>query len=196
MRRWLQQGCVALFSLAAAAFTPTSAQAQIDGLRFEAGLAALTNAGDIAFDSGDIESEAGWALRGRVRYGLGVVSFAGEIQQASQGYDTNSPAGSPQNLNGTYLGLSIAIHPFEIFTLSPYFSLGKGKHYFADERIDADEASGLYTYGIGCLVGKNSQMAIDVEARLFRQTKLHTSGSVHAFKYDPKVVSVMLSFRR
>ncbi len=172
-----------------------TAEAQIDGLRFDAGFSLLTKAGALQVNSQSIESSAGWALRGRARFGIGLASVAGEIQQSVQHYDA-PPAGAPNGLGGTFLGVSLAAHPFEIAGIVPYLSLGFGNHYFSDEVIDSGDASRLLTYGLGVTVASHSKIAIDVEFRLFKQDKLRVTGAGTAFKYDPKVLSFMLSFKR
>jgi hypothetical protein len=171
------------------------AEAQIDGLRFDVGVSLLTKAGSLQINNQAIESKAGWALRGRARFGIGLASIAGEIQQSVQGYDS-PPPGAPDGLGGTFLGASVAVHPFEIIGIVPYISVGLGNHYFSDDLIDSGDASRLLTYGLGVMVASHNKIAIDVEFRLFRQDKLHVTGAGSAFKYDPKVLSFMLSFKR
>jgi hypothetical protein len=195
MRQLTHVAGAGLLALALCGLTARTAEAQIDGLHLDVGLSLLTKAGSLQINDQAIESKAGWALRGRARFGIGLASIAGEIQQSVQGYDS-PPAGAPDGLGGTFLGVSVAAHPFEILGIVPYVTLGLGNHYFSDDLIDSGDASRLLTYGLGVMVASHNKIAIDVEFRLFRQDKLRLTGAGSAFKYDPKVLSFMLSFRR
>ena len=119
----------AVFVVAA---TPCLAHAQVQGLRFEGGPVWLTRSGSVHFGTSAIRSNAGVAVRGRLRYGVGALAVAGEVQTSFQGYD-EQPAGPIDTLdttswNGAYeIDLAAGTTNFgEIFTNFENLVTGNG----------------------------------------------------------------------
>jgi hypothetical protein len=178
------------------ALSPLKAQAQVDGLRLEAGVVLLTKAGAITFGTSEFESDAGVAFRGRLRYGLGFVSIAADVQTSAQKYGIVVPApGAPQNLNSTFLGATVALHPFSFVGIAPYAEVGLGKLFFSDQSISTTNGSTASTYALGATIGGRGRIGLDVGLRLMRLSNLTAQGIPGEFNYDPKLFSVMLSLR-
>jgi hypothetical protein len=173
---------------------PATAAAQLEGLRLEGGPVFLTKAGRLNFGTGSLESDAGWALRGRLAYGLGALSIAGDFQASNQDYGESARPGAPKNLNTTFIGITAALHPVTLAFVTPYAEVGLGKLFFKDEAISGDTGIRASTYGLGVRMG-GERVGLDVEARLMRQSGLRVRGTVEDFKYDPKLFSVMLSLK-
>jgi hypothetical protein len=164
-------------------------------LRFEGGPVFLTKAGAIRAGRSELESDSGFALRGRVRYGMGPVSIAAEVQSSNQKYRTPAAPGAPDTLDATFLGAVAALHPFKAGAVAPYGEIGLGRLFFGDDRIATDNGSTASTYTLGVVLGGESRVALDVGLRLMRLDRLTARGIVGEFKYDPKLFSVLLSIR-
>ena len=161
----------------------------------EGGPVFLTHAGSFTFGSSEIDSDAGYAFRGRVRYGFGIISVAGEIQESSQNYGMPPTPSAPQNLSATFLGATAAVHPFKLAGIAPYGEIGLGKLFFKDQSISTDQGSTAAIYGIGVGIGLSGRIGLDVGFRLVRLGNLTAQGVATQFDYDPKEVSVLLSFK-
>jgi Outer membrane protein beta-barrel domain len=170
------------------------AWAGIEGVRLEGGPVFLTRPGALPFGTSAIESDAGWALRGRLRIGLGAFSLAGEIQGSSQGFGAPAPGG-PENLNATFVGLTAGFHPVTLLRVTPYAEIGRGRLTFSDAAVEDDGGFDATTYGLGALIRLSDRVGLDASLRLLRQGGLHVSGVAADFKYDPKLFSVMLSLK-
>lgn len=176
------------------AFLPAAAGAGVDGVRLEGGAVLLTKSGKIGFGTSAIESDSGFALRGRLRLGLGAISIGGEIQGSSQDY--SSAAGpAPENLSATFLGVNGSFHPITILRLTPYAEVGVGRLFFSDESITEDEGIKATHFGLGVLVNLTDRVGLEVGLRRQHQGGLRVQGSTQEFKYEPKLFSVMLSLR-
>jgi len=174
---------------------PVLASAQVSGLRIEGGPAFLTKSGSLPFGTGAIESDAGIAIRARLRWGLGPLSVAGELQTSSQDYGQAPAPGAPTTLNATFLGVTGALHPFRIAGIAPYGEVGIGKLSYSDDTISTEDSSHVSVYGLGVVIAGEGRFGLDVGLRLVRQTKLTVEGITDDFKYDPKVFSVLLSIK-
>lgn len=177
---------------AALALFPAAAGAGAGGARLEAGAVFLTKSGKIGFGTSAIESDAGFALRGRLRLGLGAFSIAGEIQGSSQDYGSNA---RPENLNATFLGVNGAFHPITIARLTPYAEVGVGRLLFSDESITEDEGIKATHFGLGVFVDLTDRVGLELGLRRQHQGGLGVQGSTREFKYEPKLFSVLLSLR-
>lgn len=177
------------------AIQPALVYAQVQGFRIDAGPVFLTKSGHFVLGSGEIESDAGVAIRGRVRYGFGRVSVAADAESSSQEYGRPARPGAPDNLNATFLGVTGAVHPFKIAGIAPYAEIGLGKLFFADEKISTESGLKASSYGLGVVFGGESRLALDLGLRLMRQTGLTVRGVAGDFKYDPKLFSALLSIR-
>jgi len=182
-----------LLALIVLALVPATARAQVEGLHIEGGAVFLTKSGKLNFGTSAIESDAGWAVRGRLRYGVGFLSVAGDVQASNQKYGGAEP-GAPQNLDATFVGVTAALHPVKLGVVAPYAEIGRGKLFYGDDRINKDAGSAASSYGLGVLLG-GEKVSLDVELRLLRQTGLELKGTGQEFKYDPKMLSLMLSIR-
>lgn len=169
------------------------ALAQTDGLSAEIGPAFVTKSGKLPFGTSAIKSDAGWAIRGKLRYGVGALSIAGEIQTSNQNYGS-SGSGVPSDLNATYLGVLGTLRPLKISALEPYLEVGLGRLSFSDKLIAGKNGSHTAsTYGLGLIIAPGSgRIALDTDLRLVRQTDLQFSGVGTKFKYDPKVFTAMV----
>ena len=179
---------------AALALAPITAGAGVDGVRLEGGAVFLTKSGKIGFGTSAIESDAGFALRGRLRLGLGLISIAGEIQGSSQDYSSNAGA-APENLNATFLGVNGSFHPITVLRLTPYAEVGVGRLFFSDESFTEDEGIKATHFGLGVLVNLTDRVGLEVGLRRQQQGGLRVRGSTQELKYEPKLFSVMLSLR-
>lgn len=175
--------------------SPALASAQVSGLRIEGGPAFLTKSGSLPFGTGAIESDAGIAIRARLRWGLGPLSVAGEIQTSSQDYGQAPAPGAPTTLNATFFGVTGALHPFRIAGIAPYGEVGIGKLSYSDDTISTEDSSHVSVYGLGVVIAGEGRFGLDVGLRLVRQTSLTVEGVTSDFKYDPKVFSVLLSIK-
>lgn len=175
--------------------TPAAARAQVDGLRLEGGAVLLTKSGQIGVGPGAVESDAGFAVRGRIRYGFGWVSLAADVQGSNQKYGRPAAPGAPEDLDATFVGAVGALHPISIAGFAPYVEIGLGRVFFAAEAINSDNGSTASSYGLGVMIGGGGRIALDVELRLQRLTGLTARGVSTEFKYDPKLFSVMLSLK-
>ena len=189
MRRSLQAAVLALV------LCPVAARAQVRGLRLEGGPAFLTKSGAIALGPSAIESDSGFALRGRIRYGLGPVSIGADVQSSNQKYGTPAAPGAPDTLDATFVGAVGALHPFKLGGIAPYGEIGLGRLFFGDEKIDTQNGSKASSYGLGVVLGGEGRVALDVGLRLMRLQGLTARGVVGEFKYDPKLFSVLLSLK-
>ena len=189
MTRWLPA------ALLAVTLVPAAAQAQVDGFRVEAGAVWLTKSGTLKLGTDLVESDAGWAGRARVRYGFGFLSVAADLQESSQGYGKPAGPGAPQNLDNTWLGAVVALHPFAFGGIAPYVEIGVGRLFYSDQHIDTEHGGTASSYGLGVLLGGESRVMLDVELRLLRQSGLRVEGTVREFEYDPKLLSAMISIR-
>jgi len=179
----------------AALSCPLTANAQVSGFRIEGGPAFLTKSGGLSFGTDAIESDAGIAIRARLRWGLGPVSVSGELQTSSQDYGQAPAPGAPTTLNATFLGVTGAIHPFRVIGIAPYGEVGIGKLSYSDDLISTDNSSPASIYGVGFVIAGEGRLGVDVGLRLMRQTSLTIEGITSDFKYDPKVFSVLLSLK-
>lgn len=180
--------------IAAFALAPAAAVAQVSGLSLEAGPAFLTKAGSLPFDTGAIESEAGFGVRVGLRLGLGALSLVGEFQTASQDY----PAGSgvaPENLNARYVGVTGAFHPVTILRFTPYAEFGIGRMFFSDESITNDDGIKATLVGFGGRFRLSQRIGVAAGLRLQQQSDLQLQGLPAQFKYDPKIFSVLLTIQ-
>lgn len=174
----------------ALALTPSAARAGMSGLSVEAGPVFLTKSGKLTFGTSSVESDAGVAIRGRVRLGMRLFSIAGEAQGSSQDYGSRT-AGAPENLNATFVGVNAAFHPISVLRLTPYAEFGVGKLKFSDERIEND---GRAThFGLGTHVSLTDKVGVEIGLRLQRNGDLKVQGLTQDFKYDPKLFSVLLT---
>jgi len=126
---------------------PGTLHAQVEGLRIEGGVVFLTQAGSFTFGPSEVESDAGYAFRARVRYGFGFLSVAAEFQESSQSYGSPPSASAPQNLNTSFVGATAAVHPFKFAGVVPYAEIGIGKLFFGDQSISTDQGSTAAVYG-------------------------------------------------
>lgn len=177
------------------ALFPAAARAQVQGLRVEGGPVFLTKSGKLSFGPSEIESDAGFAIRGRLRYGFGALSIAADLQASNQKYGKAAAPGAPKDLDATFIGAVGALHPFKIAGVAPYAEIGVGRLSFSDGAISEDGGVRASSYGLGVFLGGEGRLAADVELRLMRQTGLKVQGTAQEFKYDPKLFSVMLSLR-
>jgi opacity protein-like surface antigen len=181
--------------LAAAALlllTAAAAQAQTDGFSVEVGPSFITKSGSVSFGTGALQSDAGWAIRGRLRYGMGALAIAGEIQASNQKYGS-SGTGLPSDLNSTYLGVAAMLRPIKLGPVEPYAELGIGRLSFKDDLIaTGDDSKTASTYGLGVLIAPGGRIAFDADLRVLRQTDLQFGGIGSSFKYDPKVFTAMI----
>jgi hypothetical protein len=176
------------------ALTPSLAEAQVEGFRLEGGVAFLTKSGSLSFGTSAIESDAGVAVRGALRFGISSLSLAAEIQSSSQGYNQPVP-GYPQSLNATYIGLSAAIHPFSVVRITPYIEGGIGRLFFADDKINEQSGVHAWTAGLGARIKLAERLDLDLGLRLLQQGDVALSGLPQTFKYDPKLFSILLSLK-
>jgi len=174
---------------------PGTLHAQVEGLRIEGGVVFLTQAGSFTFGPSEVESDAGYAFRARVRYGFGFLSVAAEFQESSQSYGSPPSASAPQNLNTSFVGATAAVHPFKFAGVVPYAEIGIGKLFFGDQSISTDQGSTAAVYGLGVGFGLSSKVGIDVGLRLVRLGNLTAQGVVPSFDYDPKELGLMLSIK-
>lgn len=174
---------------------PSFVSAQVQGFRVEGGAVFLTHSGTFTFGSSEIDSDAGYAFRGRVRYGFGVISVAGEIQESSQNYGMPPTPSAPQNLSATFLAATAAVHPFKFAGIAPYAEIGLGKLFFKDQSISTDQGSIAAVYGLGVGIGLSARVGLDVGVRLVRLGNLTAQGVATQFDYDPKEISLMLSLK-
>jgi hypothetical protein len=174
---------------------PSPLRAQVEGLRVEGGVVFLTHAGDFTFGTSEIESDAGYAFRGRVRYGFGFVSVAAEFQESSQNYGNAAVPSAPQNLNTSFIGATAALHPFKFAGIAPYAEIGVGKLFFGDQSISTDQGSIASVYGLGVGIGLSSKVGLDVNLRLVRLGNLTAQGLGPSFDYDPKEFGLLLSIK-
>jgi hypothetical protein len=181
--------------LALSLFLPLPATAQVNGLHVEGGVVLLTHAGSFTFGTSEIDSDAGYAFRGRVRYGLGIVSVAAEVQETSQNYGMPPNASAPQDLNNTFVGATAAIHPFKLVGIVPYGEIGLGKMFFGDSHISTDQGSTASIYGLGVGLGTSGRIGLDVGLRLQRLGNLTATGISSGFDYNPLLFHVMLSIK-
>ena len=189
MKRWLMLVTLLLVGAARPSF------AQVDGLRIEGGVVFLTHAGSFDFGPSEIESDAGYAFRARVRYGFGFASIAGEFQESSQNYGMPPAASAPQNLNTSFVGGTVALHPFKFWGIAPYAEVGVGKLFFGDQSISTSNGSTASLYGLGIAVGMTGRLGLDVGFRLVRLGNLTAEGVATSFDYDPKEVGLTLSLK-
>jgi hypothetical protein len=190
-RSWRSVLAVAILVVLA----PVRAQAQVRGFRIEVGPVFLTKTGSFTFGPSEIESDAGFAFRGKLRYGFGALSLAADFQASAQDYGHPPDPGAPDNLNAAFLGATAALHPFKIAGIAPYAEIGIGKLFFGDEKISTKGGLRASSYGLGVVLGGEGRVALDVGLRLMRETGLSAEGVVGEFKYDPKLFSVLLSIR-
>jgi hypothetical protein len=183
------------FVLAMLLALPASAMAQVNGFHVEGGVVLLTHAGTLTFGSSQIDSDAGYAFRGRFRYGLGPVSVAAEVQESSQKYGMPPSASAPQNLNATFVGATAALHPFKFAGIAPYAEIGIGKLFFGDQSISTSQGSTASVYGLGVGIGLSGRVGLDVGVRLERLGNLTAQGVASQFDYDPKLFHVLLSIK-
>jgi hypothetical protein len=169
--------------------------AQVDGLRVEGGVAFLTEAGGFTFGSGEINSDAGYAFRARVRYGFGFVSVAAEFQESSQKYGMPPVSSAPQNLNTSFVGATAALHPFKFAGIVPYAEIGLGKLFFGDQSVSTSQGSTASVYGLGVGIGLSGRVGLDVGLRLVRLGNLTAQGIGTQFDYDPKEFGLTLSIK-
>jgi hypothetical protein len=189
MKRWFLLAALVALGL------PASLRAQVEGFRVEAGVVLLTHSGSFDFGSSAIESDSGYAFRGRLRYAFGPVSLAAEIQESSQQYGMPPSASAPQNLNATFVGATGALHPFKIVGIAPYVEIGIGKLFFGDQSISTSQGSIASVYGLGAGIGLSGRIGLDVGLRLVRLGSLTAQGVASQFDYDPKEFSVTLSIK-
>jgi hypothetical protein len=173
---------------------PGTAGAQPDGVRLEGGPVFLTKSGSLPLGASAIESDAGFAFRGRLRVGIGAFSLAGEVQASSQKYGSPEP-GAPQDLDATLLAVALGFHPFTLLRLTPYAELGRGRLSLSDPAIDGDRGFRATSYGLGTFVALTDRVGLDVSLRLVRQAGLRLTGLGQELKYDPKQFAVTLSIR-
>ncbi len=183
------------FALLALVLCPSGVLAQVRGLRFEGGPVFLTKSGAIRVGRSEIESDAGFALRGRIRYGLGPVSIAADVQSSNQKYGRPAAPGAPDTLDARFLGAVGALHPFRVGGAAPYGEIGLGRLFFGDDRIGTENGSTASSYALGVVLGGEGRVALDVGLRLMRLERLTATGVVGEFKYDPKLFSVLLSIK-
>jgi len=181
----------AVFIMAA---VPWTAQAQVEGLRVEGGPVWLTRSGSLHFGTSSIRSNAGVAVRGRLRYGVGALAIAGEVQASFQGYDAE-PAGPIDTLDATWLGATVSLAPIRFGGVAPYAEVGLGKLFFKDDAIDTRSGTTASVYGLGVAIAGRGRLGFDAALRLVRRDGLRAPGVVDDFKYDPKTFAVMLSLR-
>ncbi len=186
LRRMLLHSALLLIPAAAA-------HAQTDGFSLEVGPAFLTKSGKLPFGTSAIESDAGWAIRGRLRYGIGALALAAEVQASNQNYGSEGQ-GIPSDLNSTYLGITGMFRPIKLGPIEPYAEVGIGRLSFSDESIATeDDSKTASTYGLGVIIAPGSgKIALDADLRLIRKTDLQFGGIGSKFKYDPKVFTVMV----
>lgn len=166
--------------------TSTTAHA-IDGWVADAGPVFLTKAGELS-GGGVLQSDVGYALRGRLRYSFGVLAVGGDFQTSSQ----KVTRGGIESLDGNYLGVTATLHPVEVLGILPYGEVGLGKVAFGDDSI-IDDGGMASTYGLGVRIGLISRLGLDAGFRIMRQGGLRAQGIAQELKYDPKLFSVMVS---
>lgn len=181
----------ALFACGVLILAPVLAQAQVEGLQVSAGVTLLTKAGKIGVGPSALESDLGFAVRGRVRYGFGLLSVAGELQSSSQDYGADVKAQAPWKLSATYVGATGALHPLRLAGLMPYAELGIGSLGFSDELLKG-KGGVVATGGLGAQLSVAPRLALDVSLRLMRKS-FSPTGLSNEIKYDPKLFSVMLT---
>jgi hypothetical protein len=179
----------ALFACGILALAPVVAQAQVEGLQVSAGVTLLTKAGAIGVGPGALASDLGFAARGRVRYGFGLLSVAGDVQSSSQDYGADVKALAPWKLSATYVGATGAVHPLRLAGVMPYAELGIGSLAFSDEQLKG-KGGVVATLGLGAQVSVAPRLALDVSLRVMRKS-FRPSGLSSEIKYDPKLFSVM-----
>jgi opacity protein-like surface antigen len=168
------------------------AEAQSDGFGLEIGPSFITKSGKLPFGTSAIESDGGWAIRGRLRYGLGALAIAGEVQASNQKYGS-SGTGIPSDLNSTYLGIAGMLRPIKLGPVEPYAEVGIGRLSFSDDLIaTGDDSKTASTYGLGVLIAPGGKVGLDADLRVIRQTDLQFGGIGSKFNYDPKVFTVMV----
>jgi len=180
-----------IFSFASLSRT---AFAQVEGFRLEGGPAFLTKSGTLSFSTGSIDSDSGYAIRGKLRYGFGALSLGAEVQASSQKYGTVKP-NAPESLSATFVGATAALHPFSLAAIAPYAEVGLGKLFFSDSRITGNDGIKASVYGLGVIFGGTGRLALGVDLRLMRETDLQVKDLGTSFKYDPKLFSVLLSLK-
>lgn len=180
-----------LLAPAAAALAQTT-----DGLSLEAGPAFITKSGKLPFGTGAIESDGGWGIRARLRYGMGALAVAGEFQASNQNYGSEG-AGVPSDLNNNYIGVAAMLRPIKIGPIEPYAEIGIGRLSFSDDNVlSEDDSKTASTYGLGVIIAPgDGKIALDADLRLVRKTDLQFGGIGSKFKYDPKVFTVMVLFK-
>jgi hypothetical protein len=179
----------AFFVCGLLALLPGLAEAQVEGLQLSAGPVLLTKAGKLGVSTGALSSDLGYAVRGRVRYGFGLLSVAGELQSSSQKYGADVEA--PGQLSATYVGATGAIHPVKVVGIMPYGEVGVGSLSFTDAALKG-KGGAVVTGGVGAQVSVAPRLALDLSLRLMRKT-FKVSGLSNEIKYDPKLFSVMLT---
>ncbi len=171
--------------------TPALARAQVEGLQLSGGAVLLTKAGQLSVGPSAIQSDVGYAVRGRLRYGFGVVSVAGEVQSSSQKYGADVSAGAPASLNATYIGATGALHPVSLLGLTPYGELGVGSLSFSDDTLKG-KGGAVATFGLGTQMNLAPRVALDLSLRLMQKSFTYAPLG-RELKYDPKLFSVMLT---
>jgi hypothetical protein len=171
------------------------ALAQVEGFHLEAGVVFLTHSGSFTFGPSEVETDAGYAFRARARYGFGWVSLAGEFQETSQSYGMPPSPAAPQNLDTSFLGGTVAIHPFKFAGIVPYGEIGLGKLFFGDQSISTSQGSTASVYGLGVGIGVGGKLGIDIGLRLVKLGNLTATGIAQSFDYDPKELGILLSLK-
>jgi hypothetical protein len=169
--------------------TPALVRAQVEGLQLSGGAVLITKAGKLSVGPGAIESDLGYAVRGRLRYGFGIASVAGDVQTSSQKYGADVSA--PSSLSATYIGVTGALHPVSVLGLMPYGELGVGSLAFSDATLKG-KGGAVATLGLGTQVGLAPRVALDLSLRLRRKSFTYAPLG-RELKYDPKLFSVMLT---
>ncbi|MCU0242262.1 MAG: hypothetical protein MUF51_07545 [Vicinamibacteria bacterium] len=161
------------------------------GIEVAAGGVWLTKAGEFTWGPGAIESDHGYAVRGRARYSFGMASVGLEAQSASQEYGANVKGVAPWTLSSTYVGVVGAVHPIGLLGICPYAELGVGTLHFSDDVLNP-ESGPVFALGVGTKIGLAPRLSLDLGVRLMRKT-LRYPNLVQDIQYQPKLVSLMVS---